>query len=559
MWVMKKDTVYDFVIIGSGFGGSISAMRLAEKGYDVLVMERGRRFADKDFAKRDWNIRKYIWLPALRCFGIWQNTLLNGIMILHGSGVGGGSLNYANVLMEPDDKLFSAPAWRHLADWKTVLRPHYETAKKMLGVASNPRFCPADDALKAVAHDLDKDHTFRPTDVGVFFDEEKPGELVPDPFFGGEGPDRRGCTHCGACMIGCRNNAKNTLMKNYLYFAEKFGAYVLANATVKDIRPLPPGQDDGARYVLRYCKTTARPFALTRQVRARNVIVSAGALNTNRLLLKCREVTRSLPRLSDKLGHNIRTNSESLTGIIARTYDKDYSQGVCIGSIFNADDITQMEPVRFPDGSGAILAMLAAPLVEPHQKISVRILRTIATLLKHPMDLLRSRFFPGIGRRAIVILTMQTEDNLMRIKLGRNLFTWFRKDLVCEQDAVRKIKPVVEIAHKGTKLLAKHTNGIPQAMTNESLLNIPGTAHFMGGVPFGKTDVDGVIGLNCEVHNYPGLFVVDGSIMHANPGVNPSLTISALAEYAMDQVPPKAGARVRKPLMKQDGEEMSDG
>jgi cholesterol oxidase len=348
-------------------------------------------------------------------------------------------------------------------------------------------------------------------------------------------------------------------MKNYLYFAEKFGAYVLANTTVKDIRPLKTSQPDSARFALHCYKTTAWPFTLTRKIRARNVIVSAGAVNTNRLLLKCREITRSLPRLSQKLGHNIRTNSESLTGTIARTFDKDYSQGVCIGSIFNADDVTQMEPVRFPDGSGAILGMLGAPLVDPHKKTSVRFLRTIASLLGHPMDLIRSRFFPGIGRRAIVILTMQTEDNLMRVKLGRNLFTWFRKDLVCEQDAVRTIKPVVEIAHKGTKLLAEHTDGIPQGMINESLLNIPGTAHFMGGVPFGETDADGVIGLNCEVHNYPGLFVVDGSIMHANPGVNPSLTISALAEYAMDQIPAKDGARVREPLMKQNGKEMSEG
>jgi cholesterol oxidase len=549
---MENENVYDFVIIGSGFGGSISAMRLAEKGYDVLVMERGKRYMDKDFAKRDWNIRQYLWFPALRCFGIWQNTLLNGIMVLHGSGVGGGSLNYSNVLMEPDDKLFAAPAWRHLADWKTVLRPHYETAKKMLGVATNPRFSPADDALKAVADDLNKGDTFRPTDVGVFFDEEKPGELFPDPYFGGEGPDRRSCIHCGACMIGCRANAKNTLMKNYLFFAEKFGAYVLAKTTVRDIRPLEGNQPDGARYVLRYYKTTAWPFTFTREVRARNVIVSAGTVSTNRLLLKCRDVKKSLPKISGRLGHNIRTNSESLTGIIARHYEKDYSKGVCIGSIFNADDITQMEPVRFPDGSGAILGMLAAPLVDQHNKISIRILKTLAQIFGHPVDFLRSRIFPGIGRRTIVILTMQTEDNLMRVKLGRNVFTWFCKDLVCEQDAVRKIKPVVEIAHRGTKILAEKTNGIPQGMINESLLNIPGTAHFMGGVPFGATDEDGVIGLNCEVHNYPGLFVVDGSIMPANPGVNPSLTISALSEYAMDQIPPKEGARIRKPLMKQE-------
>jgi len=555
---MKNDTVYDFVIIGSGFGGSISAMRLAEKGYDVLVMERGNRFTDKDFVKRDWHLRKYLWMPALRCFGIWQNTLLNGIMILHGSGVGGGSLIYANVLMEPDDRLFAASAWRHLADWEQVLRPHYDTAKKMLGVTPNPQMHAADDALKAVADDLGKKDTFRPTEVGVFFNEEKLGELVPDPYFEGAGPDRRACTHCGACMVGCRTNAKNTLLKNYLFFAEKYGAYVMANTTVKDIVPLSDTGHDGARYAVRYYRTTARPLALTHTVRARHVIVSAGAVGTNRLLLKCRDVNRSLPRLSKKLGHNVRTNSESLTGVTARHADKDYSNGVCIGSIFNADDVTQMEPVRFPDGSGAILGMLSAPLVGQHNKISMRILKTLARIFRHPVDFLRSKIFPGVARRTIIILTMQTEDNLMRIKLGRNLFTGFRKDLVCEHDDVRRIKPVVEIAHHGTKLLAQKINGIAQGAVNESLLNIPSTAHFMGGVPFGKTDADGVIDLNCEVHNYPGLFVVDGSIMPANPGVNPSLTISALAEYAMDQIAPKKGARVHKPLMKVQEKEMGE-
>ncbi|MBL0715857.1 MAG: GMC family oxidoreductase [Desulfosarcina sp.] len=547
---MQKQEIYDFVTIGSGFGGSISAMRLCEKGYDVLVLERGRRYLDKDLARRDWNIWKYLWVPALRCFGIWQNTLLNGIMILHGSGVGGGSLVYANVLMEPDDKLFAAPAWRHLADWKKALRPHYDTARKMLGVAANPRLGDADEALRAVADELNRGDSFRPTDVGVFFNEKNPGELVPDPYFGGEGPHRRGCEHCGACMVGCRCNAKNTLLKNYLFFAEKYGAYVLANATVKDIRPLPENQADGAKYEVHYFKTTHWPFKFGHRVRARNVIVSAGAVNTIRLLLKCRDVTKSLPKLSGRLGHNVRTNSESLTGVTARNDAKDYSQGVCIASIFKADDVTQIEPVRFPDGSGAILTMLAAPLVEPHSKRLTRFLKTIACILRHPVNFLRTKVYPGLARRTTVLLTMQTEDNMMRIKLGRNLFTLFRKDLICEHDQRRRIQPVVEIAHKATKLLAHKMDGIPQTMVNESLLNIPGTAHFMGGVPFGNSAEDGVIGLNCEVHHYPNLYVIDGSIMPANPGVNPSLTIAALSEYAMEKIEPKNGVSLQRPLMK---------
>jgi len=548
---VQKPTSYDFVVIGSGFGGGISAMRLSEKGYDVLLLERGKRFADKDFASSDWNIWKHQWIPCFRCFGIWQNTLLNGIMILHGSGVGGGSLVYANVLMEPDDRLFSAPAWSRLADWKSLLRPHYDTAKQMLGVTTNPRMFPADEALMAVAAELQRADTFRRTEVAVFFNEEKPGETAPDPYFGGEGPERCGCTHCGACMVGCRENAKNTLMKNYLYFAEKWGAQIRPETMVEDIQPLSGDQRDGARYEVVYRKTTAWPVKSLKRVRARNVIVSAGAVNTNRLLLRCRDVSKSLPMLSERLGCNVRTNSESLTGVTARATHKDYSKGVAIGSIFRADEVTQMEAVRFPDGSGATLAMLAAPLIETNQGAVIRVLKTLFLIFRHPVDFLRTRLFPGVVRRTTVILTMQTQDNLMRVRLGRNLFTLFRKDLVCEHDKEKVIQADVKIAHHVTNLFARHVNGIPQGMVNQSLLNIPGTAHFMGGVPFGQTADDGVIDLRCEVHHYPGLYVVDGSIMPANPGINPTLTIAALAEYAMDRIPPKQGACARKPLMKQ--------
>jgi cholesterol oxidase len=547
---MEKAKTYDFVVIGSGFGGSISAMRLAEKGYDVLLVERGKRFNDKDFAKSDWNLWKHQWMPALRCFGIWENTLLNGIMILHGSGVGGGSLVYANVLMEPDDKLFSAPAWSHLADWKSLLRPHYDTAKRMLGVASNPRMWPADDALKAVAIGLQQSETFGETKVGVFFNEEKPGEVVPDPYFNGEGPERCGCTHCGACMVGCRENAKNTLGKNYLYFAEKWGATIQPETTVKDIQPLSGIQQDGARFEVLYRRTASWPMNSLKRLRARNVIVSAGAVNTNRLLFRCRDITGSLPKLSAKLGDNVRTNSESLTGAISRDKSLDYSKGVAIGSIFKADEVTQMEAVRFPAGSGAMLVMLAAPLIKPNQRRAIRFIETLFLTFRRPVDFMRSKIFGDLAARSTVILTMQTQDNLMKVRLGRNLFTGFRKDLVCEHNKENPIHADLEIAHRATHLLAGKVNGIPQGMVNQSLLNIPGTAHFMGGVPFGLTAEDGVIGLNCEVHNYPGLFVVDGSIMPANPGINPTLTIAALAEYAMDRIPPMQGAHARKPLMK---------
>jgi cholesterol oxidase len=320
----RRAEPFDFVVIGSGFGGSVSAMRLVEKGYRVLVLERGKRFRDPDFARSNWNIWKYLWLPPLGCFGILQITFLNGMMVLHGSGVGGGSLGYANVLMEPDDKLFEAPAWRDLADWKAILRPHYDTAKRMLGVTTNPRLGPADHGLKTIAEEIGQGRTFHPTEVGVFFGEE--GRTVPDPFFEGEGPDRTGCTHCGACMVGCRYNAKNTLVKNYLHFAEAWGAEIRAETTVREIRPLAGDQPDGARYEVVYNKTTGWPLRPTQRVRARRVIVAAGVLGTLKLLLHCRDVSRVLPNIPHRLGEAVRTNSEGFVGATSRNRTVDYSQ-----------------------------------------------------------------------------------------------------------------------------------------------------------------------------------------------------------------------------------------
>ncbi|MCS7072251.1 MAG: GMC family oxidoreductase N-terminal domain-containing protein, partial [Anaerolinea sp.] len=278
---------WDFVVVGSGFGGSVSAMRLTEKGYSVLVLERGKRFHDRDFPRTNWNIFKYLWLPALRCFGIQQISFFNDIMVLHGSGVGGGSLVYANVLMEPGAELFDAPGWRDLADWKTVLQPHYETARRMLGVTRNPCITPADIVLQEIASERGQGDTFQMADVGIFFGE--PGKTVPDPYFNGAGPERTGCTACGGCMVGCRVGAKNTLVKNYLYFAEKQGAIIQAESEVTDIRPLPDGQPDGARYEVIYRRSTAWPWSRsTRSVRARSVVISAHAIGTMKLLFRCR-------------------------------------------------------------------------------------------------------------------------------------------------------------------------------------------------------------------------------------------------------------------------------
>ena len=540
----------DFAIIGSGFGGSVCAMRLVEKGYSVLVLERGKRYRDQDFPRTDWGVHKLLWLPPLRWFGIWEWTLLNGGMIQHGSGVGGGSLVYCNVLLEPSDALFEAPGWREMADWKSVLRPHYDTAKRMLGATPNPREWPADRALKSIAGDLGMGHTYQPTQVGVFFDEERAeGEVVADPYFGGEGPERQACTHCGGCVTGCRHNAKNTLPKNYRYLAEKWGAEVRAEAQVTDIRPLPEGQPDGARYEIVYQRTTAWLHKPERRVRARNVVVSAGALDTNRLLLRCRDETRSLPALSPRLGDAVRTNSEALMGVASRGLEHgDFSEGVAITSVIQVDEVTHVEPVRMPEGSSFMCKMITSPLVEGGGNILQRMLKTAWQMVRHPIDLLHYKLFLHTARRCTTLLVMQTEDTAMKFRLGRNAFTGFRRNLVTQRDEERPIQTDIEIAHRVARMFAAKVDGVAAGFFNETVLDIPSTAHIMGGAPFGRNAGEGLIDLNCEVFGYPGLYVVDGSIVPGNPGVNPSLTITALAEYAMSQVTPKEGAALREPL-----------
>ncbi|MDL1910171.1 GMC family oxidoreductase [Chloroflexi bacterium CFX6] len=536
--------VYDFVIIGSGFGGSVSAMRLTEKGYSVLVLERGKRFEDHEFPKTNWNLPKFLWLPALRCFGIFQMTFLNGQLALHGSGVGGGSLTYANVLMEPDERLFQSPAWKHLADWKSLLEPHYRTARRMLGVTTNPRLWYSDEKMKDIAVELGRGDTFRRTDVGVFFgDPEQEGQIVADPYFGGAGPVRAGCNYCGGCMVGCRYNAKNTLTKNYLYFAEKNGAQIIGESNVTDIQPLQPltppplpegeGQEVRERYEVHY-RSSTDPFAKRQTVRARNVIVAAGALGTMELLFRCRDITRSLPKISAKLGDNVRTNSENIMGVTTRDKHIDHSKGIAITSIFQADEITRIEPVRYPDGS-SFIRVLTAPHVRGDSAF-VRSLKTIWEALRHPVDFLYAKFFSRWAKYTTILLVMQVDENLTHIRLGRNPFTLFRKGLVIKPDAENPPPKQIAVGNYVTRRLAQKVNGIPQAAFTDSLLNFPTTAHLMGGVPFGRNDHEGVIDLDFQVFNYPGLYVVDGSVMPANPGVNPSLTITALAEYAMSKV-----------------------
>lgn len=540
----NNSETFDYVVIGSGFGGSVAAMRLAEKGYSVLVLERGKRYEDQDFPEKNWKFWKYLWIPFLRCYGILQISILKGVMVFHGNGVGGGSLGYSNVLEAPPESIFRNPSWLHLQDWKTILEPHFRTAQRMLGVTRNPRLGPADNTLREIAEQRGTGGTFRPTKVGVYFGEE--GVEQSDPYFGGDGPSRRGCNFCGACMIGCRHNAKNTLMKNYLYFAENWGVQIQAEAEVVDIQPLAEDQDNGSRYVIVYQKATSLLNKSKRSVRTRSVVVSAGVLGTLKLLLRCRDETGSLKKISETLGDQVRTNSEALMGAVGRDDRVNYSQGIAITSITNVDDVTRVEPVRYPDGS-SLMRLVSAPLIYTSGGFLPRLWKTLVAFFKHPIDSLRTHFLPGWARRTTILLVMQTVDNHMHLRFGRSLLTLFRKGLIVDPRTNNTVPAHIESGHEVTWSFAEKTGCIPMGSLGENLLNVPTTAHILGGCPLGENDREGVVDLNFQVHNYPDLYVVDGSIVPANPGVNPSLTITAMAEYAMSKIPVKEGSASRQP------------
>ena len=530
---MPTNKTYDYIIIGSGFGGSVSAMRLTEKGYSVLVLEKGKRFEDADFAKSNWQFWKYIWMPAIRAHGILQIAILKGVMVLHGAGVGGGSLGYANVLEIPSDETFATPAWNQNLKWGEVLRPHYGVAKKMLGAARNPKLWKADEVLKQIAEERGMGHTFRATDVGAFFGES--AVTVADPFFGGEGPARAGCRHCGGCMVGCRYNAKNTLPKNYLYFAEKNGAQVISESEVTNVQPSALG---GSHYEITYRPSTSLLKSQTK-VYAKNIIFSAGVMGTMKLLLNLRDVKKSLPNLSPRLGDMIRTNSEALLGSIARKSDINYSEGVSISSIFNADEVTRVEPVRYPDGS-SLMRFLGASLISDVTNVPARIFKSLTWIFRHPIDYLRTMVFPGWAHNVTILLIMQHVDNHMKFRIGRSPLTLFRRGLVAERETDHKISARVDAGHDVTRDFAKRINGVPLGSVTENVFNLPTTAHILGGAPMGQNAEEGVVNENFEIHNYAGMYIIDGSIMPANPGVNPSLTITALAEYGMSKIERKS-------------------
>jgi cholesterol oxidase len=541
---------YDFVVVGSGFGGSVSAMRLSEKGYRVLVLERGKRFGAQDFPKTNWNIFKYLWMPGLRCFGIQGLVFFDDMWVLNGSGVGGGSLVYACTLIKPGKAFFEADEWAGLADWEAELAPHYQTAERMLGVNENPRFWPADRILLDIARELGQEKTFEPTPVSIYFGE--PGKIVPDPYFSGEGPDRAGCIHCGGCMVGCRHNAKNSLDKNYLYFAEKWGAEVRPEANVVDIRPLYGRRPDNARYEVVYERTTDWFFKRRRSIRARNVVVSAGVLGTIELLLKCRDQTGSLPKLSRQIGVRVRSNSEALMGVTAYEDAVDYSEGVAISSHFWIDEVTSVEPVRYSTGS-SFMRNLTLPLIKMEGSFGKRLVELIVAGIQKPRNFLAVRLLPGWAQKNTVILVMQTVENRMHLKQGRSLWTLFRRGLVSERDKSLPIPAVIDAGRRVVDRFAEKVRGAPWSGINDILLNTPATAHVLGGCNIGEDETNGVVDVNHEAFNYPGLYIADGSVISANLGVNPSLTITAMTERAMSRIPAASKIKEYPPLISPAG------
>jgi cholesterol oxidase len=527
---MEGDFDFDWLIIGSGFGGSVSALRLSEKGHSVGVLECGRRFADHELPSSTADLKRYFWNPMLGMKGIFRLTTFKDVSVVSGCGVGGGSLGYANTLYVPPKKFFEDRQWAEMNDWESALAPHYAEAQRMLGVVQNPHEDPADQLLRELGEELGVGDTYKKTPVGVYFGE--PGKTVADPFFGGEGPDRTGCRMCGRCMVGCPHGSKNTLVKNYLYLAEKRGARVMAERTVVDIRPLGDGSGkDG--YEVESVRSGAWLRKDRKIQRARGVVVAAGPLGTNKLLQRCR-LSGSLGRISARLGELVRTNSESiLTVTVPEDYPDDLIKRVAITSSIYPDPNTHIETVTYGD-DGDSMHRLYTLLVGDGTRLT-RPLKLLTQILLHPKRLAQVLFPKHWSRRTIIVLVMQTLDNAIALRPHTGPFGTFW--LKTEQDPEKPIPTFIPIANQAAEWLAERTGGIAQSSLTEALFNIPTTAHILGGAVIAPDPSSGVLDARQRVYGYENLLVCDGSAIPANVGVNPSLTITALAEHAMSHIP----------------------
>ncbi|KAA3638869.1 MAG: GMC family oxidoreductase [Bacteroidetes bacterium] len=517
---MELKDSYDYIIVGSGFGGSVSALRLAEKGYAVLVIEKGKKYESEDFARNNWNLRKWFWLPALKLFGIQQLSFYRHISILSGVGVGGGSLVYANTLPKPKPAFYNHGSWAGLAKWEKELAPYYDLAWKMLGADVNPRLTESDLALKQLAEEIGKADSFEPTKVAVYFGE--PGEEVDDPFFEGKGPARKGCIHCGACMTGCRHNAKNTLDKNYLYLAQKLGVDILPEHVVQDVKPLSDNGSEGYEVIF---KQSTIWFSKSQRIRCKGVVFAAGVLGTLPLLLKLKKT--SLPNLSPRVGDMVRSNNESLIMNVSSDKEKVMSEGIAIGSIMEVDEDSHLEPVRYGEGSGFWRLVMMPMVSEPNWL--KRFGKLLIIPFTAPLAWLKVYFTRNFSDRTAVLLFMQHIDSTLKFRKGL-----FRMKTKIEkgQAPTAFIPAAAEMANRYARIIKAK----PTVMFTEVVSGIPSTAHILGGAVMGKNASEGVIDKNNRVFGYENMFVFDGSMISANPGVNPSLSITAITERGMSKI-----------------------
>ncbi|MGA1977158.1 MAG: GMC family oxidoreductase [Bacteroidales bacterium] len=520
--------MYDYIVIGSGFGGSVASLRLAEKGYRVLTLEQGKRFNPADFPKSNWNLPKYLWAPSLRLFGFQKISFYSTASIMSGTGVGGGSLVYANTLYIPPDEFFSNSSWARFGKWKEILESYYDKASFMLGRRKYDKLNPEDAVLREVSRDMNAFHTFETVNVGVNLDG---GDEESDPYFNSMGPLRKKCIECGGCMVGCRENAKNSLDRNYLWFAEKLGLEILTETKAEKIT-----FSDGF-YTIETRKLTSFPFRGKNEFKAKGIIIAAGTLGTLELLLKQKYKYGTLSGLSDTLGNELRTNAETLCAVSGANIK--LNNGLAITSVFRPDTLTHVEIVKYPDKSNA-LKLFFGLSAKGKKTSALRILELMKQTFIHPLNFLKTLFDFNWSTGLVIFLVMQTVDNAMKMVWKKTLLGGKMK---IDNRGQKRVPAYIPVGQEVMERYARKVNGVPQNILLEVAFNRPTTAHILGGCPMSESAANGVVDKEFRVHGYPGFYITDGSVVQGNIGVNPSLTITAMAEYAMSRIPRKEGTR----------------
>jgi cholesterol oxidase len=520
--------VYDYIVIGSGFGGSVASLRLAEKGYKVLTLEQGKRYNPSDFPKTNWTLPKYLWVPSLRFFGFQKLSFYPTVTILSGTGVGGGSLVYANTLYYPPDKFFSNESWARFGNWKNILEPFYDKASFMLGRRKYNKMNVEDRVFEEVAREMNAYNTFETVNVGVNLDA---GEEEKDPYFNGMGPLRKGCIECGGCMVGCRENAKNTLDRNYLWFAEKSGLEIIPETKAERIS----FKDN--LYHIETKQITSFLFKKRRLFKSKGIIIAAGALGTLELLLKQKYKYRTFTSLSDKLGYELRTNAETFSAVSGAK--EKLNNGLAITSVFNPDQHTHVEIVKYPDNSNALKWFFGLSVGGARNSLN-RSLKLLFRTLSHPLLFLKTVFNFKWSTKLVIFLVMQTLDNAMRMEWKKTIFGGKMKIV---NKGHKKVPAYIHVGQEVMESYARKVNGVPQNILLEVFFNRPTTAHILGGCPMSDSAETGVVDSKLKVHGYPDFYITDGSVIQGNIGVNPSLTITAMSEYAMSNIPDKEGSK----------------